>query len=133
MTPITAAGTHQGRATTAANVPPPLIVIVVHHFTRRCTTPPWRHWRIAGPMAGWLSSQRARRGELFAAAHAATSTNGTVGITGSKAPTMASTRLTPAIASNSHRNGLGKAGASTRLGVTCGALMHILGGAILTV
>ena len=101
-----AAASHHGRTNTDRLTAPPAIITVAIHLARRRTTPPRRQSRMAGPIWGWFFNQRDMRGELRAAAQAATSTNGTVGITGRNAPMTPSTRLTTASTLSSHRTGL---------------------------
>ncbi len=100
------AGTHQGLANSNRKVAPIDIVAVAIHLDPRRTTPPWRQSRMGGPMRGWFSIQWASRGELRAAAQAASSTKGTVGITGTNAPMIPKARLVTASALSSQRTGL---------------------------
>lgn len=105
MVAIAVNGTHSGRTKKSMVTAPPVIMTVAVHLAERRTTPPRRQSRMCGPMRGWLSSQFDSRGELRAAAQAASRTKGTVGMMGRKVPMMASARLTTASALSSQRAG----------------------------
>jgi hypothetical protein len=105
MIAIAVNGTHTGRTTIIMMIAPPDIITVAVHLAGRVTTPPRRQSRMCGPMRGWFSSQCDSRGELRAAAQAANRMKGTVGMTGTKAPMMPSTRLSKASAFSSHLTG----------------------------
>lgn len=87
-----------------------LMTTLAVHLARRRTTPPRRQSRSDCPKCGWSSSQASSRGELRAAAHAATSRKGTVGITGKKMPTTPSARLITATVKSNQRSGAGSGG-----------------------
>jgi peptide deformylase len=104
MMEMAVTGTHHGRTKAIMTRAPPVIITVATLLALRLTTPPWRQSMIIGPILGWFSSQCARRGEPRVAAHAASRTKGTVGITGTKAPMMPRIKLVTANALNSHRD-----------------------------
>ena len=77
MIAMAVTGTHRGRTNSIMNSAPPVIITVAIHFARARTTPPLCASRgSAGPCAGAFSSQCDSRGELRAAAQAASRTKG---------------------------------------------------------
>ena len=79
------------------------MVALAIHLLRRCTTPPACQSRIKWPKRGCCSNHVDKRGELRAAAHAATSKKGTVGSTGKNTPKAANARLNHASTSKPSR------------------------------
>jgi hypothetical protein len=96
------------------------MTLVAPHLALRLTTPPWRQSRSILPNRRCCSSHANMRGELRAAAQAASRTNGVVGSTGRKMPRKPSARLTTAKARNIHcsprGNGFEAVDAGGRLG-----------------
>lgn len=75
---------------------------VAPHLALRLTIPPWRQSRSILPNRRCCSSHASMRGELRAAAQAASRTKGVVGSTGRNMPSNPSARLTTASPRNSH-------------------------------
>lgn len=84
------------------------MTLVAPHLALRLTTPPRRQSRNIWPNKRCCSSQASRRGELRAAAQAASKIKGVVGSTGRNMPRKPSARLSSASPRNSHCNQRGK-------------------------
>jgi hypothetical protein len=98
-------GTVSSKNTALADMTP-----VAPHLALRLTTPPWRQSRSIWPNRRCCSSQDSRRGELWAAAQAASKMKGVVGSTGKNMPKKPSARLSTASARNSHCSQRGSGG-----------------------
>ena len=81
----------------------PLLAIISEliHLARRGTAPRSRQRTMGGPKWRCSSNQRSNAGQPLLADHAATSRKGTVGSTGSAAPSMASATATTVTARHS--------------------------------
>ena len=75
---------------------------VAPHLALRLTTPPWRQSRSILPNSGCCSSHASMRGELRAAAQAASRMKGVVGSTGRNMPRKPSARLIAASPRSNH-------------------------------
>ena len=106
------------------------ITPVAAHLALRLTMPPWRQSRSIFPNKRCRSSHASRRGELRAAAQAASRIKGVVGSTGRNMPRKPSARLTTASTRNSHCTPRGKGfeglDAGGRLG--CAHMLQIVPG-----
>jgi len=89
--------THVGSGVRNSTQPLPAIASDAIHFARRGTLPRSRHRRRGGPRRGWSNSQISSAGHPWPAAHAATSTKGTVGSNGRTRPTSPSSSDASAI------------------------------------
>lgn len=82
------------------------IVAQAHCLARSGTAREARQSRTQGPNLGWVTSQCSQRGLPREKQAAASSTNGTVGSSGRKAPTAPSSRLSqPAASQRARRKG----------------------------
>ena len=78
------------------------MMLVAPHLALRLTTPPWRQSRSILPNSGCCSSHASMRGELRAAAQAASRMKGVVGSTGRNMPRKPSARLIAASPRSNH-------------------------------
>ncbi len=85
-----------------------VIATVAFHLERRLTQPPACQSRISLPKMRWPSNHRCSRGELRAAAQAATSRKTVVGRPGTNTPITPVANDTHASSNNSQRQGAGK-------------------------
>ena len=111
-------GTVNSNNTALADITP-----VAPHLALRLTTPPWRQSRSIWPNRRCCSNQASRRGELRAAAQAASKMKGVVGSTGKNMPRKLSARLSTTSARNSHCSQRGSGGCAVAGGGLGGADM----------
>ena len=78
------------------------MAVVAPHLALRLTTPPSRHSRSIWPNSGCVSSHASMRGELRAAAQAASKMKGVVGSTGRNMPRKPNARLSAASPRSNH-------------------------------
>lgn len=83
-------------------IPLPIIMLQANHLALRDTAPCSRHCRMGGPHVAWFSMQVSSAGQPRPAAQADNNKNGTVGMTGKTAPTMA--KINPATANKRHKS-----------------------------